>query len=101
MLLILAFVLPAAAFSAITKGLGELLTVTLLLVVGFLTLVFTSQLFMIHPGFYWMELEWVKNSCLTGQLATAAVIVLLWQYHTGTHSLRGSRCRHSGAAAGQ
>ncbi|HEY1946139.1 MAG TPA: hypothetical protein VGG97_03980 [Bryobacteraceae bacterium] len=78
-LLITAFVLPAAAFSAITKGLGELLTMTLFLVIGFLTWVVTSPL-MIHPGFYWMELEWVKTYCLVGQLAAAAAIVLLWQY---------------------
>jgi hypothetical protein len=77
-LLITAFVLPAAAFSAITKGLGELLTVTLLLAVGFLTWVVASP--RIHPGFYWMELEWVKTYCLVGQLAAAAAIILLWQY---------------------
>jgi hypothetical protein len=78
-LLITAFVLPAAAFSAITSGLRELLTVTLSLAIGFLTWVVTSPL-MIHPGFYWMELEWVKTYCFTAQLAAAAAIVLLWQY---------------------
>jgi hypothetical protein len=77
-LLVTAFVLPAAAFSAITSGLRELLTVTLFLAVGFLAWVVTSPL--IHPGFHWMELEWIKTYCLTAQLAAAAAIVLLWQY---------------------
>jgi hypothetical protein len=77
-LLIAAFVLPAAAFSAITSGLAELLVVTLLLVFGILARLLTASF--AHWGIYWMELEWVKTYYVLAQIAAAAAIVLLWQY---------------------
>ncbi|HEX7361811.1 MAG TPA: hypothetical protein VF283_15075 [Bryobacteraceae bacterium] len=77
-LLIVAFVLPVAALSAITSGLPELLVVTLLLIVIALARVLTSP--MIHWGFYWMQLEWVKTYYLVAQIAAAALIILFWQY---------------------
>ncbi|HEX4228301.1 MAG TPA: hypothetical protein VHZ07_06500 [Bryobacteraceae bacterium] len=91
-LLMLAFVLPAAAFSAITSGMGQLLFMTLLLVIGMLALlIFGSS---IHWGSPWFQLEWVRTDCLLTQLAAVAAIVLLWQYARrntfGTRVLAGA-----------
>ncbi len=77
-LLITAFVLPAAAFAAITSGLGELLFATSLMVLGILVLFITGYLF--HGLSPWFELEWVKTYCFVVELAAAAAIILLWQY---------------------
>ncbi|MDQ2711685.1 MAG: hypothetical protein M3Y24_05510 [Acidobacteriota bacterium] len=77
-LLITAFVLPIAAFSAITSGLLQLLSATFLLFIVIQALIITSS--SRHSDSYWMELEWVKTYCLMTQIAAAAAIILLWQY---------------------
>lgn len=77
-LTIAAFVLPAAAFSAVTSGLPELLSATLIVVLGVLARLFGT--FWISWGSFWFELEWVRTYCLVGQLAAGAAIILLWQY---------------------
>lgn len=66
-LLIATFVLPAAALFAITSGLVETLTVTLLLAFGFLLRILANPL--IGSGVSWMELEWVKTYWLVAQLS--------------------------------
>jgi hypothetical protein len=77
-LLLAAFVLPAAAISAITNGIAELLTVTLLLVVLALVWLLASPL--LPWNFPWMELEWVKVYYVVAQVAVAAAIILIRQY---------------------
>ncbi len=77
-LLLMAFVLPAAAFAAITSGLAELLRVTLLLVVAIVWQMIAG--WRIHWSPPWWELEWVRTYCLVAELAAAALIILLWQY---------------------
>ncbi|MGH9622326.1 MAG: hypothetical protein ACRD45_21795 [Bryobacteraceae bacterium] len=76
-LLTTVFLLPAAALSAITSGLAEMLVVTLLLVIIALARLLVPSA---HWNFYWMESEWVKTYYLVTQIAAAAAIVLLWQY---------------------
>jgi len=77
-LLISAIILPIAAFSAMTSGLIEMLTLTLFLILGFLAWIFISPL--VHSGYNWMELEWIKTYVLVAQVAAAATVILLWQY---------------------
>ncbi len=79
LLLLAAFVLPTAAFSAITSGLTELLMVTLLLIVGVLARILVSPL-LSWGDFSWMELGWVKICYVAAQIAATAAIILLWQY---------------------
>ncbi len=76
-LLTMAFVLPVAAFSAITSGLGELLFATLFVVIGILARLITPW---IHWGSPWFELEWIRTYSFVAQLAAAAAVILLWQY---------------------
>jgi hypothetical protein len=77
-LLLMAFVLPAAAFAAVTSGLAELLLATLLVAMGIVLRLITG--WWIHWGSPWFELEWVRTYCVIAQLAAAAAIILLWQY---------------------
>ena len=77
-LLLTAFVLPVAAFSAITSGLQQLLFATLLVVMGMLGRFITNS--WINWGSPWFELEWVRTYCLVAQLAAAAAVIVLWQY---------------------
>ncbi len=93
LLLIMAFVLPVAAFSAITSGLGELLFATLLVVIGILARLVTPW---IHWGSPWFELEWIRTYCFVAQLAAAAAVILLWQY--ARRNTFGTRIAAGGAA---
>ena len=77
-LLVAAFVLPAAAFSAITTGLVSLLSALFVLVLAILTLMVLSP--QLHLGIYWPQLQWVKTYCLMAQIAAASAAILLWQY---------------------
>lgn len=87
-LLTVAFVLPVAAFSAITSGLAELLTGSLLIVIGVLAKLLFS--FWIPGDVHWLALEWVPTYCLVAQAAAGAAIILLWQYRwRNTAATRG------------
>ncbi len=78
LLLLAAFVLPAAAFSAITSGLLQQLSALFLAFIGVMALLIVSS--RSHAGSYWMQLEWVKTYCLVAQVALASAGILLWQY---------------------
>ena len=77
-LLLSVFEIPAAAIASITSGLLELLIATLLLGLAGLAWMLVAP--MIHFGFPWTGLEWVRNYYLFGQIALGGVIILLCQY---------------------
>jgi hypothetical protein len=80
------FVLPVAAFSAVTAGFAQLAMATLLLVlaVAVWSLVI-PQVFL--AGAPWLGLEWIRSYSAGLVVAVAAVAIILWQYRrrdTGT-----------------
>lgn len=86
-LLAVVYELPAAAVSAITSGLLELLIVTLfLIVVGLGWAVVAPR----TPwGFNWAEIEWLRDYCLYVGVAALAAIVLFFQYaYRATSAMR-------------
>ena len=78
MLLLSVFEIPAAAIASITSGLLELLIATLFLILAGLAWVLVGP--MIHLGFFWAGLDWVRNYYLFSLLALGAGTILLWQY---------------------
>lgn len=70
--------IPAAAIASITSGFLELLIAMLFLILAGLAWVLVAP--MIHLGFPWTELEWIRNYYLFGQIAIGTAIILLCQY---------------------
>lgn len=97
-LLIAAFILPAAAFSAITGGITDLLLVTLLIVLGALMwLLVGAWIHWIPSSTPWFELEWVRTYACVALLAAAALLIVLWQYaRRNTAATRLSVCITAG-----
>ena len=77
-LLLSVFEIPAAAIASMTSGLLELLIATLFLILAGLAWVLVAPI--IHVGFSWTDLEWVRSYYLFGQVAIGTAIILLCQY---------------------